>query len=453
MRLLFDEVLKWGDQLVFKGTKDESLPPGVLAALDDYLAESQPKLLVVTPIRDEREKDEKVPARSVVLLECFNPPENTDPILQRLEIVNKHAAPALYNAAEMKKIPLKPLWWPVLKVQEGLGGRARFITILAIVGLLALTAAMILVPSPLKMEAKGQLEPVEIGSIYAPAEGQLMQINFMPGDKIDAGAAIVDLYSDQMAEKIRNYEGKLAENNATVSSTGNLDRSKVPGEALSNLEIQLAQAKAGIFSTQSAMQDTVKLFNLDMNRVGYFSAKAPKLDPTKVQTGAKWTMLNADNRDQLLRRTVKPTEPILRVGYVEGIWHVTLKIPQRNIGHIMKAFDDAKLHKVEGTRKYLDVDLLLTNDSDTKRSGRLYMDQIAPEAVPNRDDHNESEPVVLAKCAINLSDFATERQIPRSLFVTGQEVHVRIRCGEYPLGYSLFHGVYEWFYEKVIFFF
>ncbi|MGL4423651.1 MAG: hypothetical protein ACRCZF_23545, partial [Gemmataceae bacterium] len=122
MRLLFDEVLKWGDQLVFKGTKDESLPPGVLAALDDYLAESQPKLLVVTPIRDEREKDEKVPARSVVLLECFNPPENTDPILQRLEIVNKHAAPALYNAAEMKKIPLKPLWWPVLKVQEGLGG-------------------------------------------------------------------------------------------------------------------------------------------------------------------------------------------------------------------------------------------------------------------------------------------------------------------------------------------
>jgi hypothetical protein len=37
--------------------------------------------------------------------------------------------------------------------------------------------------------------------------------------------------------------------------------------------------------------------------------------------------------------------------------------------------------------------------------------------------------------------------------VAGQEVHARVRCGNYPLGYALFHGVWEWFYEKVIFFF
>jgi hypothetical protein len=37
------------------------------------------------------------------------------------------------------------------------------------------------------------------------------------------------------------------------------------------------------------------------------------------------------------------------------------------------------------------------------------------------------------------------------LKVTGQEVHVRILCGDEPMGYSLFHGVYEWFYEKVVF--
>ena len=46
-----------------------------------------------------------------------------------------------------------------------------------------------------------------------------------------------------------------------------------------------------------------------------------------------------------------------------------------------------------------------------------------------------------------------DRHIPRSLFVTGQEVHARIRCGDRAMGYSLFHGVWEWFYEKVVFFF
>ena len=97
------------------------------SSLDEYLHESQPKLLVVQPIRDEREKDTTKPARSVLVLESFNPPENAEPLVQRLEVVGKHAAPALYNAAEMKRVPLKFLWWPIAKVQEGIGGKGRFI--------------------------------------------------------------------------------------------------------------------------------------------------------------------------------------------------------------------------------------------------------------------------------------------------------------------------------------
>ena len=56
MRDLFDAVIKWGEKLVFRGTRDETLPPKVLDALDAYLAEQNPKLLVLVPIRDEREK-------------------------------------------------------------------------------------------------------------------------------------------------------------------------------------------------------------------------------------------------------------------------------------------------------------------------------------------------------------------------------------------------------------
>jgi len=28
-----------------------------------------------------------------------------------------------------------------------------------------------------------------------------------------------------------------------------------------------------------------------------------------------------------------------------------------------------------------------------------------------------------------------------------------VKCGDHALGYALFHGVWEWFYEKVVFFF
>src|SRR5439155_23844458 len=71
MRKLFDSVITWGEKLVYSGTKDDSLPPDVLAALDAYLEESNSKLLAVVPLKDEREGDEgKKPARSALLMKC-----------------------------------------------------------------------------------------------------------------------------------------------------------------------------------------------------------------------------------------------------------------------------------------------------------------------------------------------------------------------------------------------
>lgn len=454
MRRLFDAVLKWNDKLVFKGEKDDSLPPDVLHALDDYLAESQPKLLVVAPIRDEREKDDKKPAKSVLLLESFNPPENPEPLIQRLEVVGKHAAPALYNAAEMKSIPLKVVWWPVKKIQDGLGGRGRLITAASVAVIAGLTAAMVLIPAPLKMDGKGQLEPENIINGFALHEGQMRALKYKPGDKVNPDAELAELYSDELAKKYRDLDTEVKTRAARLSALEAANPANY-GEAERQKNAQeIATERAQISALTEQRSQLAQLYNVDPNNPGRFLARAPRLDPSKVPAGAKWTVLNADNTDQLLNRTVRPNEPIQRLGYIEGLWHISLKIPQRNMGHILKAFADKSLHKVDKDgRPYLDVDLLLTSESDKKYSGRLYKDKIAGEAIPNKDDHNESEPVVMAYVKINLDDFPADKKIPRDLFVNGQESHVRIKCGEYPLGYSLFHGVWEWFYEKAVFYF
>ena len=155
-----------------------------------------------------------------------------------------------------------------------------------------------------------------------------------------------------------------------------------------------------------------------------------------------------------LKRTVRPNEPLLRIGCVDGPWWVAMKIPQRNIGHIANALATAGQHKVDKDgQKYLDVDVLLTAAPDASYPGRLYLKDMAAEAVPNRDDHNQSEPIVQAYVRVNLAELPPHQQIPRELFISGQEVHTKIRCGDHALGYSLFHGVWEWFYEKVIFYF
>src|SRR5262249_14167906 len=105
---------------------------------------------------------------------CFDPASAPEQLLARLEVVGRHATAALYNAAEHRRIPLRYLWQPIAKVQEGLGGKARAITFGVTAGVLLLLLAMIFVPYPLKMDAKGQLLPEDRRYIYSPVEGQVV---------------------------------------------------------------------------------------------------------------------------------------------------------------------------------------------------------------------------------------------------------------------------------------
>lgn len=458
LRHLMEAVLAWGETLTFKGIKDPGLPPDVSHSLDEYLNESQPKLLVVQPIRDEREKDQSQPARSIVVLESFNPPEDTEPLIQRLEVVGKHAAPALYNAAQMKRVPLKFLWWPLAKLQEGLGGKARFYTIGGAVLLALLVAAMILIPYPLRMDAKGSLQPIENQNIFAPREGVLRRFMVKPGDKVSPDAAVAELYDAQLEQGFFDLQNKLREAESKHRSAKRLLSDQLlPFSEKLRLNIDADLAQETMDSTKNTMRALELAYNATQARPGWFVAKAGQFDARLKRPlgAAKWTVLNDDRaRENLLGRTVKPNEVLQRVGNIEGAWQVELKIPQRNVGQIMRAFEDAKLHKADAIgRKFLDVDVLLSSMPDTRYLGRLYQDDLAAEAVPNKNEHDENEPVVTAYIKLNLDDIPQEKRIPESQFVAGLEVRTRIRCGDHALGYSMFHGVWEWFYEKVVFFF
>jgi hypothetical protein len=460
LRWLMEAVLKWGEPLTFKGSKDSGLPPDVAHALDEYLNESQPKLLIVQPIRDEREKDNHKPARSVLVLESFNPPEQTDPIVQRLEVIGKHAAPALYNAAEMKRVPLKFLWWPLAKLQEGIGGKSRFYMISGAVAVAILIAVMIFVPYTLRMEAKGQMLPVYINQIYPPREGIVREILVKPGQRINQEAAAVSLYSSDLEKDYLQAQDKFNSANSSIivldRILGELGSSEQSRSDRVKYLTDLETAKTSRESAQAEMKALGKQYNFvpQRDRPGHFKALAPVFNEKLALPDGLWTVLNDDRRESLLGRSMRPHEELIRVGNLEGAWQVEMKIPQRNIGQIMRAFTEPDLHKVDGKgRKYLDVDVLLSSQGETSYGGRLYRDDISAQAVPNKNEHDENEPVVTAYVKLNLDDFTADEMIPVEQFVTGLEVRARIRCGKHALGYSMFHGVWEWFYEKVVFFF
>ena len=219
MRKLFDSVIEWGEKLIYTGTKDDSLPPKVLKALDGYLGESNSKVLVIVPLQDEREKELKKKARSALMMECFETNLSPEQLLARLDVVGRHACSALYNAQEYRRIPMRFLWLPLAYVQDGLGGKAKAITAAVVAGVAALIVALIFVPFPLKMEANGQALPIDRNQIYAPIAGKIEEIpaGLRSGSKINKGQTLFLMFDFDLAKQVRELQLEIINLEARIN--------------------------------------------------------------------------------------------------------------------------------------------------------------------------------------------------------------------------------------------
>lgn len=438
MRTLFEKVIDWGEKLVYTGTKDESLPPGVLHALDLYLAESNSKLLVVVPLKDDRQTDKKAKARSAIMMESFETNSTPEQAVAKLDVVGRHAAAALYNSAEYRRIPMRFLWLPLAKVQDGLGGKAKAILTLIMLGLGALIAAMIFIPYPLKMESVGQLLPILRAYVYPPVEGHVRDIPvaLVSGSRVSEGQELMRLHDTQLAMRIMELNREILHaknimNTPILGSGENSERSMQKAEAMVTFDLKSQELDALRKRTSSIPENP-----------GEFAIKSPM----------NGIILSSDFREHLRNRLVKPNEPLLRIGFTDpknpkvSDWEIELKIPQKHVGQVLEAFRD-------DPKRELDVDLLLTSRSTQTFKGKLSRAKIASQANANRDNNNEPEAVVLAWVRISGKDIAAADRIPVDLLLTGIEVKARIRCGNRAMGYSLFYGVWEFIYEKIVFFF
>jgi hypothetical protein len=447
MRHLVDAVLAWGEKLTYTGTKDESLPPDVLTALDDYLAESNSKLLVLMPLPDERQKDKAGPARSALVMENFETPENIEPLTSRLEIVGRHATSALYNATELRRVPLGWLWRPVAAVQEGLGGKTKAIITGVVAAVLLLIAAMVFVPYELEMDANGQMLPLERARIYASTPGRIDEFLINQNDRVGAGQPLVVMFDNELKSTLAKLKAEaFGAAGMYRDALQTKENTRTPADG-AKLAAEADKYRITMDTSVDQFNSLLRIHNADQNRLGVFRLIAPPFtDLSATKRDRWWTVLDADFREKL-HQTVKPSDPIVRLGNVDGRWELELKIPQKHIGQVRSAF------KSDDPDARLDVTLLVTSAPTRKFRGVLIQDKTSKEATPNRDEHNESAPVVIAYVSLDDPSIPEDQRVPHDLLVTGVEVHAKIRCGKHAMGYSLFYGLWEFLYEKVVFFF
>ncbi len=459
MQKLFERVINWGEKLVYSGTKDEGLPPDVLKALDEYLAESNSKVLVVLPLKDERDKDTKRKPRAAMMMECFESQQTPEQLVARLEVVGKHAAPALYNAVEHRRIPMRFLWLPLAKVQEGLGGKAKAIAALIGAGVALLIALMIVVPYPLKMDATGNLLPEERINVFAQGKGIAKDVAVEPGERVLPGQALVKLEDLELANKIQEMDGKIDQDRGTLRSAEEqlttMRKADLTPFIVNELRTKEIESRADLNLNLRLRDQTLKFYGVTADQNGSFWLTAPDFPAARRADGKEpfWTVLTPDFRESLRSKPVDPKEPVLLLGNKQGRWEVEARIPQKHIGQVLHAYEYLS-EKAGKPVEELDVDLIVRADPTHTYYGKLRRDRIANQADPHKDDNNEAEPVVKAWVRIEGDDIPEARRIPDDMKrVSGTEVKCKIRCGDHRMGYSLFYGVWEFFYEKVVFFF
>src|SRR5262249_21386280 len=140
-----------------------------------------------------------------LLMECFEPPAEPQQLVARLDVVGKHATTSLYNAVEHRRIPMRFLWLPLARLQDGLGGKGRAISALIVVALTFLISALLLVPSPLKMASTGQLLPVVRRHVPPKADGKVRAFFVTPAEEgIAPDRVLAELDDAQLQLKLRS---------------------------------------------------------------------------------------------------------------------------------------------------------------------------------------------------------------------------------------------------------
>jgi hypothetical protein len=391
-------------------------------------------------------------------MECFEPPADAQQYVNRLDVVARHAAPALYNAVEHRRIPMRFVWMPLAKVQEGLGGKARAISALVVVALSLIGSALFLLPYPLKMDANGNLLPVVRRVVYPPETGVIREFRAEPNAKVVPGRDLAMLFDPKVENKIRTLVGErdTAYAEAKIADTRlkegpPLLRDRMDLETQLGSKTLLAQQKA---AELRSYMDSIGAYPKNPERTSQitFTMRAPEFtqDESRLLGRREWTVLNSNFKEEWRGKEAKPSDPILRLGAKEGPHEIELRIPQKHIGQVLAAM--AELERA-GKPQVLDVDYILKTVPERTFKGKLYRDKIAAQADPNRDDKDEPEPVVLAYVSIDDADIPAGDRLPPEQNLSGAEVHAKVRCGNHRLGYSLFYGVWEFFYEKVVFFF
>ena len=424
---LTEKVLATGEKLSFTGDT-EKFPPQFEAVLADYLLESRSRVIIILPVfgpkpEDQESQDkpefEKHLAKPVavggIVVEQISENQLPADLDERLDRIGHHVGLALRNAQSRERVFLLPLWLFLGNWKARLRGRRLMQVVAVLAAIVAVVLALVFVPWDYRVAGKGRMMPVVRRGVFAPWDGDVVDLVAQSGQQVKEGDLLIKLKNDPLQADFLKSKNLLADKtqqalaiDAQLSATGT---SKTP-ETEIELQGKLLQLKVEIEGTKQQVESLQR-----------------QVDALSVRSPISGVVATFRLEELLRMRPVKRGELLLEIMDTTREWRLEVDVPENRIGHILEA-------QQKRNDEHLPVSYMLATATEATYKGSL-------ESLSTRSVASESEGTVVPVFVALADPSPTAPRI-------GAEVKAKIDCGRASLGYVWFGDVVEflrkWFW-------
>lgn len=410
-----------GSSPVWYDGDDSRLAPQIEAKLQKYVDQSHSKMVAIVPLyrqqRDAEESSDKRPARKgkpvgALIVEQLKDARITPDFRKRVDVVTEHAQTAITNSLEHNAIFLLPLWKAIGKISSAMRGGRLVKTIATVAVLCAVAAFLYLLPYPFSVGASGKLIPQQQHQVYAQVDGVVEELFVSDlGDTIvQQGQVLATLSSNDLAVVIENLNNSIEEVRARLKTSEALrTQDSLDSYQQTTLQIDIGQARQEIIGLENELR-----------------LRESEAENLKIIAPVSGVVTNWQARQNLIRRPVERGQNLMTIVENDAQWMLELELPERRIGHMIKAAN-AAFEDGEAAR----VTFSLVSHPGAEFEGRMMM--VDHQVDAHSDEGNT--------CLIRVS-FDNEA-IDRDLLRKGTRVNAKIHCGQRSVGYVMFHEAIE----------
>jgi multidrug efflux pump subunit AcrA (membrane-fusion protein) len=264
-------------------------------------------------------------------------------------------------------------------------------------------AALLLVPAPFRLPARGALEPA-MEHVFAKVSGEVEEVLVEHGQQVVQGQPLLRLRNDELGAELIALQGRLGKIREQIDSYRRL-RTEAERGAADQTEV------------------VAKLQELEIEEryvTNVLALRQQDADQLLLRSPCNGEIVTWGLRARLLRRPVAMGQRLLSVGDPRGPWHLELNMAESRVGKLEAAW--------RGSEDGLPVEYVLATDPGQTHRGRLAEIERLAEVDPLEGS------VVRLRVTLDPEDLPEH---PRP----GAGASAKIDCGWRPLGYVWLHEI------------